>query len=325
MRLHLRGGQPFFDVVMDSLSYTEENQPRVLDEEAEAVRRRSCPGPDPHHGFAVRFADACLDPALPGKRHRDLLRLLSARGQLTVREVATYFKISVDTARRDLDLLASQGLLNRAYGGALTTDKQTPQGRKRITPVTGHSFEEKRLARLLDQLIKDGETVLLSGGSAARLCAGALGRRNLRIVTNSLDLPFDLVTAADVYVLGGKCRPNARTTAGPLIISGLNISADSAVIGVEGITAQEGLTAGLPEDALMASAMIAAAQRTIAVADSSRLGKRSFARIGPIERIQVLITDKEPPADLIAALHEARVEVMITPEREAVNGTGFGN
>ena len=75
--------------------------------------------------------------------------------------------------------------------------------------VTSHPFEEVRLARSLDQLIKDGETLLLNGGFATRCCAEALGCRNVRIVTNSLDLPFELVTGADVYVLGGKCRNNS--------------------------------------------------------------------------------------------------------------------
>ena len=94
-----------------------------------------------------------------------------------------------------------------------------------------------------------------------------------------------------------------------MIISGVKINVDSAVISVDGITAKEGLTANLPEEALMASEMIAAAQRTIIVAD--RLGKRSFAGIGAIESMQILITDKEPPADLAQALHAARVEVII--------------
>jgi hypothetical protein len=73
----------------------------------------------------------------------------------------------------------------------------------------------------------------------------------------------------------------------------------------------------LPEETLMTSEMIAAAQRTIVVADSSKFGKRSFARIGPLGSIQVLITDKEPPDDLAQALHEARVEVIIAPQERA--------
>ena len=253
-------------------------------------------------------------PALPVKRHRELLRLLRVRDQMTVREVASQFKVSVDTARRDLDRLASQGLLTRTYGGAVAIQKPEPQRGKRLQEMTSHLFEEKRLARLLDEIIKDGETLLLSGGFAMRCCAEELGSRDLKIVTNNLDISFDRVTVAHVYVLGGKCLPDARVTVGPMIVSGMNITVDSAVIGVDGITVKEGLTKNNPEEALMISEMIAAAQRTIVVADSSKFAKESFACIGPIGSMQVLITDKEPPDDLAQALHEARVEVIIAPQ-----------
>jgi DeoR family fructose operon transcriptional repressor len=293
---------------------SEENYVHIIDEEAKTALRPNRRSPNNHKSIAV---DAVC-PVLPVKRHRELLRLLCVRGQLTVRGVANHFKISVDTARRDLDLLARQGVLNRTYGGAVTPERPAPQGRKRMPRLTS-SLEKTRLAQLLDRLIKDGETLLLNGGFTTKCCAEALGSRNVRLVTNSLDLPFDLITGADVCVLGGKCRPDARVTVGPMTISGININADSAVIAVDGIMAKEGLTANLLEEALMASEMIAAAQRTIVVADSSRFGKRSFARIGPIESMQILITDKEPPADLAHALDDACVEVIVIAPQEVAS------
>jgi DeoR family transcriptional regulator, fructose operon transcriptional repressor len=252
--------------------------------------------------------------ALPVKRHHELLRLLRIGDQMTIREVANQFKVSVDTARRDLDLLASQGLLTRTYGGAVAIQKPTPQRERGLEQMPSHLLEETRLARLLHQVIKDGETVLLNGGSATRCCAEELGSRDLKIVTNNLDISFDCVTVAHLYVLGGKCLLDARVTVGPMIVSGMTIAADSAVIGVDGITVKEGLTINSLEEALLTSEMIAAAQRTIVVAASSKFAKKSFARIGPIGSMQVLITDKTPPDDLAQALDEARVEVIIAPQ-----------
>jgi DeoR/GlpR family transcriptional regulator of sugar metabolism len=253
-------------------------------------------------------------PTLPVKRHRELLRLLRVRDQMTIREVASQFKVSVDTARRDLDLLASQGLLTRTYGGAVAMEKAEPQRGKPLQKMTSRLSEEKRLARLLHQVIKDGETLLLSAGSATRCCAEELGSRDLDIVTNNLDISFDRVTVAQVYILGGRCLRDARVTVGPIIVSGMNITVDAAVIGVDGITVQEGLSKKNPEEALMTSEMIAAARRTIVVADSSTFANKSFARIGPLGSMQVLITDKKPPDDLAHALAEARVEVIIAPQ-----------
>jgi DeoR/GlpR family transcriptional regulator of sugar metabolism len=252
-------------------------------------------------------------PALPGKRHRELLRILCVRDQMTIREVASHFKVSVDTARRDLDLLASQGLLTRTYGGAVAIRKPELQSEKPLQQVTSRLGKEKSLARLLHQVIKDGETLLLNGGSATKYWAEELGSRDLNIVTNHLDLPFESATIARVYILGGRCLREARATVGPVILSGMDITVDSAVIGVDGITVNEGLSKNNPEEALITSQMIAAAQRTIVVADSSIFAQKSFARIGPLRSMQVLITDQEPPGDLSHALEEARVEVIIAP------------
>jgi DeoR family fructose operon transcriptional repressor len=300
---------------MDPVRF-EENPPRIVDDRVKLGYRRNRRAPNSAGGVTLRIADDTVCPALAVKRHLEILHLLCLRGELTVREVANHFQISVDTARRDLDLLARQGQLRRAYGGAVAIEKPAPQGRKRMPQVSRHPFEGAGLARSLDRLIKDGETLLLNAGSATRCCIEALACRNVRMVTNSLDLPFELVSGADLYVLGGKCRPDARLTVGPMTISGINVTVDSTVIGLDGITAKEGLTANRPDEAFMAAEMMAAAQRTIVIADSSKLGKRSFARIGPIESMQVLITDKEPLADLTQALHEARVEVIIVAPQE---------
>ena len=96
-------------------------------------------------------------PALPVKRHHELLRLLCVRDQMTIREVARQFKVSVDTARRDLDLLASQGLLTRTYGGAVAIQKPEPPRGNPLERTTGRLLEEERLARLLHQVITTKE------------------------------------------------------------------------------------------------------------------------------------------------------------------------
>ena len=101
---------------------------------------------------------------------------------------------------------------------------------------------------------------------------------------------------------------------GPVLTSGVSITVDSAIIGVGGITVREGLTTTVLEEAIMIAAMMAAARRTIVLADASKLGQRVFAHIAPLDRIQVLVTDEEPPPDLREALNAARVNVIVVPE-----------
>jgi DeoR/GlpR family transcriptional regulator of sugar metabolism len=91
-----------------------------------------------------------------------------------------------------------------------------------------------------------------------------------------------------------------------------SISADTAVIGVGGITV-DGLSTTLLVEAEMMRAMIGSASRTIVVADASKFGHSAFARIVSLDNVEVLVTDESPPEDLNQALAESRVEIVLTP------------
>ena len=62
------------------------------------------------------------DSALPAKRRADIVRLVKQLGQITVTDMSARFEVSLDTIRRDLDILADQGLISRIHGGAVPTE-----------------------------------------------------------------------------------------------------------------------------------------------------------------------------------------------------------
>ena len=264
------------------------------------------------------FDDSIRENVLPAKRHLELVELVRARGQMTVNELSSHFGVSGDTVRRDLDLLASQGILKRTHGGAVAMDNLVHQDSTFMQRMSTRVPEKKRIARAASQLISDGETLLINGGSTTRLFAAELSsKRNLTIVTNNLTVPTTLAVECvrDVYILGGQYKWDAQVTIGPVgFVSSGSITVDSAVIGIGGITVQEGLTTTVLEEASVILGMINAARRTIVLADASKLGHSTFAQIAPLERIGILVTDEEPPSDLVQALKEARVELIIAPE-----------
>ena len=188
--------------------------------------------------------DSIRENALPAKRHLELVELVRARGQVTVNELSTYFGVSGDTVRRDLDLLASQGLLKRTHGGAIAMDKLVHQDSTFTQRMSTRIPAKKRIARAACQLISDGETLVLNGGSTTRLFAAELSdRRNLTIVTNNLTIPTTLAAECvrDIYILGGQYKGDAQVTVGPVgFVSAASITVDSAVIGVGGITNKRG-------------------------------------------------------------------------------------
>jgi DeoR/GlpR family transcriptional regulator of sugar metabolism len=257
-----------------------------------------------------------LDNALPSRRRAELVRLVRSRRQVTVSELATLFDVSLDTIRRDLDLLAERGLLTRTHGGAVPLDELAMHDTPFAERLNAHKVAKTRIGHAAAALVSDGETLIINGGSTTRAFAGELaGRRNLTVVTNNLSVPAMLSGDAvrDVYVLGGQYRPESQVTIGEVRFAPVSgISVDTAVIGVGGITAHAGLSTTLLAEAVMIAAMIRAASRTIVVADASKFGHNAFAHIVPLARIHMLVTDAKPDPELGTALAEAGVEVLVS-------------
>jgi DeoR family transcriptional regulator, fructose operon transcriptional repressor len=251
--------------------------------------------------------------ALPAQRQSELVKVLEVKGQMSVSEISDYFNISEDTVRRDLDALAQKGALTRTHGGAVTITTLVHWDSPFLQRLNTRAAEKQRIAKAAAALISDGETLLVNGGSTTRLFAAELNQQYLTVVTNNLSVPGVLSTELirDVYLMGGQFRPEAQVTIGPILAAGTQISVDSAIIGVGGITAREGLTTTVLEEASMIALMMAAARRTIVLADSSKLGKHSFAQIAGLAAMQILVTDAEPAEELAAALKEAGVELVV--------------
>ncbi len=256
------------------------------------------------------------DGSLPARRRFELIRLAQRQGQLSVAELSSQFGVSADTIRRDLDLLSVRGFVRRTHGGAVPADYLV-QGGSTSAQRTGSRIAEKtRIARCAAELIQDGESLILNGGSTTRLFAFELaGKKNLTVITNALGIPAALSREAvrDIVVVGGEYRAESHSTVGSVAFCGaVAVSADSAILGVGGVS-QKGLSCELLQEATMAASMIAAARRTIVLADSSKFNHQLLGQISTLDQIDILVTDAEPPRDLFNVLEQLEVQVLIAP------------
>ena len=91
----------------------------------------------------------------------------------------------------------------------------------------------------------------------------------------------------------------------------LDIRCDLALVAV-GAVDESGYSTSNLGDATMMAEMIDRADRTAVLADSSKLGRRLFAQVAPLEGVDYLITDAAPPPPLTSALLQAGVS-LVTP------------
>jgi DeoR/GlpR family transcriptional regulator of sugar metabolism len=250
----------------------------------------------------------------PAERHQLILKRLEGDGRVSVSDLSARAGVSEMTIRRDLEALEQAGALSRVHGGAVPSQSQSyePPFAARAT----YNVEAKqRIGRAAAALLHEGETAILDAGTTTLEVARALrGRRNLRVLALSLHIADMLVDepGLDVMVAGGIARAGERSLIGALAQKAFeDLSFDTLFLTVGGVDLHHGLSEYNLDDALVKRAAFASARRRVAVADASKLGKAAFARIAPIDQLDVLVTDEDASTEFLDAIRDAGVEVVI--------------
>jgi DeoR/GlpR family transcriptional regulator of sugar metabolism len=250
----------------------------------------------------------------PPERHQLILKRLETDGRVSVSELSGRAGVSEMTIRRDLEALEQSGVLSRVHGGAVSAQSQSyePPFALRAT----RSVEAKqRIGKAAAALLHDGETAILDAGTTTLEVARALrGRRNLRLMALSLHIADLLVDepGLTVMVAGGIARAGERSLIGTLAQQAFaDLSFDTLFLTVGGIDLHHGVSEYNLDDAAVKRAAFAGARRRIAVADATKLGKAGFARVAPIEQLDVLVTDSDASPGFLDEMRSAGVEVVI--------------
>ncbi|GGR51021.1 DeoR/GlpR family DNA-binding transcription regulator [Streptomyces roseolus] len=262
------------------------------------------------------------------ERWNALLELLASAGKVEVEEAAATLDVSAATIRRDLDELAEQRLLVRTRGGAVAhgVSYELPLRYK----SGRHAAEKARIAAAAAELIAPGEVVGLNGGTTTTEVARALALRfageraetgtpaaasgpALTVVTNALNIAAELAVRPQIKLVttGGVARPQTYELVGPLAAGVLNeVVLDTVVLGVDGIDPELGAMAHQEEEAGISRLFAERASRVVVVTDASKLGRRAFARICGLDRVDLLVTDTAVDAGTADRLAEAGVRVQ---------------
>lgn len=247
-------------------------------------------------------------------RQEFILKELGERGEVSVATLSRERHVSEMTIRRDLEALERQGLLRRVHGGAISAVSRGYEPPYALR--AGRGAEAKvRIARLAASLVGDGEALVLDVGTTALELARAIaGRTGLTVLTPSLRATELLTPNPDlrVIVTGGIVRPGELSLVGDLAERAFaDLHCDVAYLGAGGVDASVGVTEFNLDDARVKRAAIASARRCVVLADASKLDRIAVARVCPIERVDVLITDADAPEPVVAQLRDRDVEVLV--------------
>ncbi len=251
------------------------------------------------------------------ERRNKIIQLVNEQGTVLVQDLAGVFAASEATIRADLRFLEQKGVVTRFHGGAAKimsgnseTETQEVGFKERFQLA---SAPKNRIAQAAVKMIHEGMTVILDSGSTTMLIAeGLMTAKNITVITNSLPAAFVLSENKDItlVVCGGTVRHKTRSMHGSIAERSLqDINADLMFVGADGIDAVNGITT-FNEGYSISGAMVTAANKVIAVLDSSKFNRRGFNQVLPIEKIDIIITDDAVSEVDKLALQKTRVKLI---------------
>jgi len=255
---------------------------------------------------------------LLAQRHELILQSLLDGGR-TVGQLADTLGVSESTIRRDLEILAKAGRLERKYGGAmLTTGSRaniTDSGdlEEPIDDRAGDIALRQRIAAAAAELVSDGDVVVLDIGSTTPLIARALRGRAITVITSNLAVLDELRDddTAEVVLLGGVLRRNYQSLVGPLAEQAIGqLSADVMFLSCTGVRGRR-VVDNMAIEAPIKQALIAASERLVLLASEIKFPGTGAMKLCTLDEVDVLITTSGTPEEELAYSREAGRRVIV--------------
>jgi DeoR family transcriptional regulator of aga operon len=248
------------------------------------------------------------------ERHQHIINRLQKEGYVKVLDLCKELNVSSVTIRKDLQLLEDKKLLYRTHGG-VTLNNPYAADRPVNEKEKIRSTEKTLIGQAAARLIEENDCIIIGSGTSVLALAKQIHPKGtLTVITAALNVSLELTHHPNVEViqLGGMLRKSSSSTTGPYAEKVLDdFSCNKLFLGVDGIDIEFGLTTTNAMEAHLNRKMIAAAQRTIVLADSSKFGKRGFGRICGLEEVDQVITDSGISDHMADTLKGMGIELTI--------------
>lgn len=247
-------------------------------------------------------------------RRRKILEQLRQDGKVSVIQLSELLNVTPVTIRNDLAILEQEHCLMRVQGGAVHIPDT---GKEYHGMPQDDAFEQqkKNIGNAVARMIRDGDTLFLNSGTTCEHVASALAiRRNLNIVTNSLQVAVQLgaVQSFRVLLVGGEINARFGFTHGGDAQEQLSrYQADWAILSVDGVSTQGGVTTHHAEEAVIDRMMSANAKQTLIAADTGKIGRAGFSRVCECDKRLNLVTHEGVNEESLEQLRRAGVKITI--------------
>lgn len=250
------------------------------------------------------------------RRHEQIVKLVQSQGFLTVDFLARHFDMTPQTIRRDIKLLSEAGQLHRYHGGIgrVTSAENVAYTQRKVI-----CLEEKQgIAQMVASQIPNHASLFINIGTTTEEIAKALSNHErLRIITNNLNVASILSGNEnfEVIVAGGLVRHRDCGIIGEATIDFIQqFKVDYGIIGISGIDLDGTLLDFDYREVRAARAIIDNSRKVFLAADHTKFGRNAMVRLGNIDEIDALFTNRQPPAPLAEVLAAVDVHCYVAPK-----------
>lgn len=246
-------------------------------------------------------------------RQSEILKSIEEHGTVTIDKLESTFKVTPQTLRRDLNLLAENELIQRFHGGASANSSvdNLPYKDRQIRNLA----EKKAIARELSLNIPDHSSLFINIGTTTETIARALmNHSGLLVVTNNLNVASMMSKKEDfrVIVTSGEVRARDGGIVGEATVSFVRqFRMDFGIIGISAVDSDGALLDYDYREVKVAQAIIENSRNVYLAADHSKFGRHAMVKLGSITQAGTLFTDRSPDKEITELLESKGVTLHI--------------
>lgn len=248
------------------------------------------------------------------QRFAAIVELVNNKGEISVDELAATFFCSVETIRRDLRYLESQGRITRTFGKAASV-RVADIGRSFEKRLDEHIAFKEIMAEKAKRLISPGLTIALDSSTSSWYLSQILPDFHFRVVTNSMLLLKELKGKSNITLIGTggmideKHGDFVASPASSSLLSG-DLKIDLFFMSCIGADLATGLYDMNEGVAFLKKEIMCRAVRNVLLADSSKFGKRTPFFICNWSRVDYVVDDGNLGNDLLVRLHANGINII---------------
>lgn len=230
------------------------------------------------------------------KRIQKIEEYIQEHKHVSLNELCTYFNVSKNTIRRDIQYLETEGLLEKVYGGVIVANSQ-------LIPFESRTIENKLQKELIAakaaSLIEENDLIFIdSGTTTSHLLDSVSPAIHFTVLTNNLDIINSAATMTNInlVVVGTTFKRRTRSfveLSEETFLSRYNIN--KAFMAATGVSIAHGLTNSDPLEYEIKKWISAKTNQLYLLADPTKFDKSTLLTYLELSNIDGLITTNMLP------------------------------